>query len=170
MGTNWKDVVGTVAPTLASALGGPLAGLAVGAIGKVFGLDSASEEQVNAAISGATPDDLLKLKQAELEFQGKMKALDVDLVRIASEDRDSARQREVTVKDRTPQILAALIVGGYMYVQWFMLMHVIPVEMRDIIMRMLGLLDGSLMMVLTYYFGSSAGSHAKDETISKLSA
>lgn len=169
MSTNWKDVVGTVAPALASALGGPLSGMAVGLIGKVFGLDAASEEQVSAAIAGASPDDLLKLKQAELDFQAKIKELDVDLVRISSDDRNSARQREVAVKDRTPQLLAALIVGGYMFVQWYLLTHVVPTEMRDLIMRMLGVLDAALTMVLAYYFGSSSSSRTKDETISKLS-
>ncbi len=170
MSTNWKDVVGTVAPGLASAVGGPLAGLAVGMIGKVFGLDSATTEQVAQAVSGATSADLLKLKEAELDFQKQMRELDVDLERIAASDRDSARVREAAVKDKTPQTLAFLIVGGYMLVQWFILTHVIPTEMRDLVMRMLGVLDAALGMVLSYFFGSSSSSRTKDETIKSLSA
>ena len=47
----WKDIVGTVAPALATALGGPLAGLGVAAIGKALGLgDGAGEEDVAAAM------------------------------------------------------------------------------------------------------------------------
>lgn len=161
----WQEVVGTVAPTIATALGGPLAGLAVGAIGKIFGLDAASEEQVANAIAGASPDDLLKLKQAEIEFKQRMAELDVDLERIAAGDRDSARQREAATHDWTPRLLAIVIVSGWLAVQYFLLMHLVPTEMRDIIMRMLGVLDMALGAVLNYYFGSSASSAKKTELL-----
>src|SRR4051812_20689269 len=104
--SNWKDVIGTVAPGIATALSGPLAGLAIATVGKVFGLDSATTEQVAQAVSGATSADLLKLKGAELDFQRQMKELDVDLVRISAADRDSARQREIQVRDKLPAVLA----------------------------------------------------------------
>jgi len=43
MSTTWKGIVGTVAPALATALGGPLAGVAVRAIAeKVLGKPEAS--------------------------------------------------------------------------------------------------------------------------------
>lgn len=167
--SDWKDIIGTVAPTIATALGGPLAGLAIGVLGDVLGLDEKTQEKVAARMAGATPDDLVRLKTAELNFKQRMAELQIDLERIATEDRNSARNREVQVKDRTPTMLATLIVGGYCYVQWFLLQNVIDVNMRDIVMRMLGVLDGALMMVLAYYFGSSASSRAKDSTIAKLS-
>ena len=49
--SNWKAIVGTVAPALATALGGPLAGVAVKAIAdKVLGKPAATEADVAAAI------------------------------------------------------------------------------------------------------------------------
>ena len=54
---DWKSIVGTVAPAIATALGGPLAGLGVSAIGKALGLgDGASKEDVAQAVLKATPE------------------------------------------------------------------------------------------------------------------
>lgn len=153
---DWKAVVRTVAPGIATALGGPLAGMAVKALGDAIGMDSATEESVAAAIKGATPEDLLKVKQAEQEFQVKMRSLDIDLVKIAAGDRDSARQREVQTKDEMPKILASIIVTAWCFIQWHLINHSIPDDMRELVMRVLGTLDAALLTVLYYYFGSSA--------------
>lgn len=153
---DWKAIVKTVAPVLGTALGGPLGGMAVKAIGDALGLSDATEEAISSAITGAKPEDLLKLKQADQQFAKDMKALDVDLVRIAAGDRDSARKREVDTKDWTPKILAFVIVVTWGGVQWYLLRHVIHEDMRELVMRVLGTLDASLMLVLAYYFGASA--------------
>jgi len=160
--SDWKDIVGTVAPTIATALGGPLAGLAVGAIGKIFGIDAATQEQVAQAIAGASPDDLLKLKQAEIEFQKRMAELEVDLVRISAADRDSARQRQIQVKDVTLPILAMSVTGGFFGVLMFMMVQEVPTSSKDVLNIMLGSLGTAWIQVMSYYFGSSQGSAKKD--------
>lgn len=160
--SDWKDIVGTVAPTIATALGGPLAGLAVGAIGKIFGIDSATQEQVAQAIAGASPDDLLKLKQAEIEFQKRMAELEVDLVRISAADRDSARQRQIQIKDTTLPILAMSVTGGFFGVLMFMMVQEVPTTSKDVLNIMLGSLGTAWIQVMSYYFGSSQGSAKKD--------
>ena len=165
MGAKWQDVVATVAPGLATALGGPLAGLAVGAIGKVFGLDSATQEQVANAISGASPADLLALKQAEIAFQAHMRELDVDIDRIAAGDRDSARQREIQVKDKIPAILAILVTSGFFGLLTFMLLREVPQANQQVLNIMLGSLGTAWIGVMNYYFGSSTGSVRKDALI-----
>lgn len=160
--SDWKDIVGTVAPTIATALGGPLAGLAVGAIGKIFGIDSATQEQVAQAIAGASPDDLLKLKQAEIDFQKRMAELEVDLVRISAADRDSARQRQIQIKDTTLPILAMSVTGGFFGVLMFMMVQEVPTTSKDVLNIMLGSLGTAWIQVMSYYFGSSQGSAKKD--------
>ena len=44
MDFDWKSVVGTVAPTIATALGGPLAGVAVSSLAAAFGLSSDADD------------------------------------------------------------------------------------------------------------------------------
>lgn len=161
----WKDIVGTIAPTIASALGGPLAGLAVGAIGKVFGIDAATQEQVANAISGANADDLLKLKQAEYDFQKRMAELEVDVLRISNDDRDSARNRQIQLKDNTLPLLAICVTTGFFGVLGFMLLRDVPVSSKDVLNIMLGTLGTAWIQVMAYYFGSSSGSVRKDAII-----
>lgn len=164
---NWKDVVGTVAPALATALGGPLAGVAVKTIAdKVLGKADATEDEVAAAIGTASPETLLKLKQAEFEFTKSMRELDIEVDRLAYSDRANAREREIKTGDSwTPRVIATVVIVGWFSIQWYLLEHVIPQEMREIIMRTLGTLDMALGLVLGYYFGSSAGSKEKNEII-----
>lgn len=58
---------------------------------------------------------------------------------------------------------------GYLAVQWYTMSHIIPQEMREIVLRSMGALDMALGLVLGYYFGSSVGSVRKDAVIGKLS-
>lgn len=162
---DWKKVVGTVAPTIASALGGPLAGLAVQAIGAALGIDDASEEKIAATISGAKPEDLLKLKVADLDFKKRMAELEIDLERIHADDRQSARQREIATGSVAPATLATLVIGGWLAVTYYVLTGTIEPSMREIVLRGLGTLDLAVGMVLAYYFGSSSSSRRKDAAL-----
>lgn len=155
----WDSALSTlaaVAPSIATAFGGPVAGLAVKAIEGVFGLDSTGDKNAAMqAIAGATPDQILALKKADNDFAVQMRQLDIDLEKISAGDRDSARRREVDSHDSwTPRLLAGLIVMAYAAVQWYILGHVIEQGMREIVLRSLGTIDGALMLVLSYYFGA----------------
>src|SRR5579863_10273986 len=98
-----KSVLGTVAPSIASALGGPLAGMAVGSLSKALLGDAsagqnAPDKIMDAVLTANNPDVLLKLHQAENEFQLAMQEHGVDLEKLAQADRDSARQRQVALR------------------------------------------------------------------------
>jgi hypothetical protein len=103
---NLKSILGAVAPTLATAMGGPLGGIALKLVADKLGIKDATADAVDAAVAVATPEQLGEIKKAEADFKVKMKALDVDLVKIAAADRDSARQRHAAMKDATPTIIA----------------------------------------------------------------
>jgi hypothetical protein len=47
---DWKDTLFKIAPTVATALVGPLGGLAISTIGSIFGMDNATEEHIKKAI------------------------------------------------------------------------------------------------------------------------
>jgi hypothetical protein len=163
-------ILATLAPTVASVLGGPLAGMATTAIISAFGLaPDASQDDIMKAVSAATPDQMIKLKEIESKLIIDLKALDVDLERINAGDRDSARKREIATNDWTPRILASLIIGLYIGVQYFIFGgHVLDPGMRDIAMRSLGTLDAAVGLVLAYYFGSSNSSKQKTDHLASL--
>lgn len=167
MNQKWKDIIGTVAPGLATALGGPLAGMAVSAIGQaVLGKTGASEDDVASAIIAASPSDLLKLKEAEMQFQKDMAQLDVDLEKIAGEDRASARAMQTTNKDWIPGALAILVTVMFFADLAFMATH--EVHDNATLNQLTGSLGTVWITIISFYFGSTSTSHVKDATISKL--
>lgn len=167
------NLVRTVAPSIASAVGGPLAGMAVRTISEVLlGKPDGTEAELEEAAAKATPEQLLALKKAEQEFTVRMRELDIDLERIANSDRDSARSREVQTKDWMPRVLAFVVVGGFMLTVFLVLMGYVE-GMKDPLMAttvgtLIGFVSAKCEQVVAYYFGSSAGSKAKDEAMSHM--
>ena len=164
------NLVKTVAPSLASAVGGPLAGMAVRTISEaLLGKPDGTEDELAQAAAQATPEQLLALKKAEQDFAVKMRELDIDLERIANADRDSARDREVKTRDWTPRILAGLITVGYFGALFYMLRNGLPQHGgSEAMLVMLGTLGTAWGGVVAYYFGSSAGSKEKTEAMNRM--
>jgi hypothetical protein len=163
------NVVRTVAPSIATAVGGPLAGMATRLISEaLLGKSDATEEELLVAVKSATPDQLLALKKAEQEFILRMRELDIDLERISGEDRASARNRESKVKDLTPRVLAAAVTFGFFGTLGYMIQNGLPSHGGEALLVMLGTLGTSWGAIIAYYFGSSAGSRDKNETISRM--
>lgn len=164
------NLVRTVAPSIASAVGGPLAGMATRAISEaLLGKPDGTEEELAQAVPNATPEQLLALKKAEQDFIVRMRELDIDIERLSNEDRASARDREVKTRDITPRLLAAAITVGYFSVLFWMLNHGLPSNGgSEAMLVMLGTLGTAWGGIVAYYFGSSAGSREKNDTISKM--
>ena len=164
------NLVRTVAPSIASAVGGPLAGMATKAISEaLLGKPDGTEEELAQAATKATPEQLLALKKAENDFALQMRELDIDLERIAGADRDSARNREIKTKDWTPKLLAGGITIGYFGVLFYMLTHGLPTTGgSEAMLVMLGTLGTAFGGVMAYYFGSSAGSKEKTEAMNRM--
>lgn len=167
MAFDWKSVVSAVAPVLGSVVGGPLGGIAVKTIADALGLSEHTEEAISAAISGAKPDDLLKLKQADQQFAKDMKALDIDLERVAAGDRDSARRRQIETKDKTPAVLAGFVTLGFFGVLGYMLVVGKPPTGGDALLVMLGSLGTAWSAIISYFYGSTAGSLAKTSLLAQ---
>ena len=160
-------LLGQVAPSIATALGGPLAGVAVRTLSNaLFGHEDASEQQVSEALSNASPDQLAAIKKIDADFKVQMKSLDIDLERVAAGDRDSARQMQQNTKDATPKILAYFITFGFFGALVWILVFGLPQTGLEVILMMLGSLSTSWTGVVQFYYGSSAGSKAKTDALS----
>jgi hypothetical protein len=159
-------LLGQVAPTIATALGGPLAGMAVKTLSNVLlGHDGGSEEEVTTALQSASPDQLATLKKIDADFKAHMKELDIDLERIAAGDRDSARQMQAATKDWTPKVLAFFITFGFFGALVFIMVFGIPKTGTEVLLMMLGSLSTSWTGVCQFYYGSSAGSKQKTDAL-----
>lgn len=170
---DWKSILGTAAPIIATALGGPLGGLAVSAAADALGLSDKTEQAIKDAITGATPEQLEALKRADYEFALKRDELErkyqIDLATIEAGDRASARQREVTTGDHiTPRMLAAVVVLGFFAVLTLMIFNELPPAGRDSLLVLVGALGAAFGAIVNYYFGSSSGSAAKQRQIEAI--
>lgn len=162
-------LLGQIAPTIATAIGGPVAGMAVKALAGALGLSpEASADDVQTAMMNATPEQLAAIKKVDADFKVQMKQLDINLEQIAAGDRKSAREMMTATGVQTPAILSYSVIVAWVFIQYYLFTTVIDPSMRELIARVLGTLDGALMLVLSFWFGSSSGSHAKDDLIKNL--
>ncbi len=165
-----KGLIGVVAPTIGTALGGPLGGMAAKALTGALGISGdAKPKDILKAIQ-ADPEALLKIKQEDNAFEIHMKELDVDVYQIDADDRDSAREREIAVKDRTPAILAIItMVSFFSYIAAVTFMPAGTIDGRmEFINLAIGWLGGTATSVVAYYFGSSTGSKDKTAAITSM--
>lgn len=162
-----KALIGKVAPfapVIAGALGSPAAAAGVSILSKtLLGHDKGSEDDLLAAISGATPDQLLALKQADYAFE-------LEQERIAQKDRDSARQREIQTGDVwTPRVLAGVVITGFFAAVGYVLSGKVGLtgEQGILVGTLIGYVSAKADQVISYYFGSSAGSKAKTDALAR---
>lgn len=159
-------LIGSVAPTIATALGGPVAGMAVKAIsGALFGHDGGSKDDIMTALANPTGDQLAALKKIDADFAVQMKALDIDLERIAAGDRASARDMQKETKDWIPRALAILVTVGFFAILIYMLIYGLPTTGNEALLLLLGALQTAWGGIVAFYFGSSSGSQQKDKMI-----
>lgn len=158
---DWIKTLATVAPGIATALGGPLAGVAVKMAADALGVEGA-ESSIEEMVLSGNPDALLKLKTAETNFKLEMRRLDIDIQKINGEDRASARL--MAKNNMVPQVIISCVyTTGYIIVLWqFMTGQiVIPADSELLFGSILGVLTTAQTQILNFWFGSSHGSKSK---------
>jgi len=162
------DLLKTLAPTVASALLGPMGGAVVTAIGSIFGMNDATQDKINDAFKSGqlTPEQLSEIKQLELKLQSEEKERGFKYAELEFKDRDSARQMQIATHSPTPEILSWLIIGATLGLEGYVLLEGIPPQVTDIVAgRILGTLDMAFSTVLAFWLGSSMSSRNKDAAL-----
>ena len=152
-----------IAPTIATCLGGPLAGLAVTAISKALGI---ATDQVQDVIDSGklTADQIAQIKVAELELQKSAQELGLNFEQLAVEDRKSARDMQATTNSIIPPTLSILVTFGFFGILSYLM--VTPTDTANTpLMIMLGSLGTAWTGIIAFYFGSSSGSQKKDQML-----
>lgn len=156
--SKWKEVVTQIAPSIATAIGGPLAGTAVASLMKVFGVES--EEELQEAIQGATPEQLLQLKSLDLEYQ-----------KLLADDSKSARNMQMAALAQEDIVSKRFIyffasvwsIFSIAYITSITFLNV-PQDNTRFADTILGFLLGTIIAtMIQYFYGSSMGSKFKDE-------
>lgn len=156
------------APTIVRALPlpPPLGAMAASVLASALGTDKTDAASLQTALSSATPEQLLLVREAENKFAIQMKQFEVDFEKIAADDRASARATQIQVKDKTVPILAFTIITAFLCAVFLILSGFSKAE-SVIAGTLIGYLSAKAEQVVAYYFGSSSGSKSKDAVIAK---
>tara|TARA_R110002153_G_scaffold123355_2_gene269494 strand:- start:438 stop:917 length:480 start_codon:yes stop_codon:yes gene_type:complete len=147
-----KSLIGAVAPVLGTALGSPLGGAAASAIASALGCGN-DTKSIEKALQNASPEQLLEVKKAELDFETKMAELEVDIFALEAEDVKNARQAHKG--DWTPRIVALVSLVGF--VGYIFLVTIQPPDANSdtIVSLILGYMGGVVSAITSFYFGAS---------------
>jgi hypothetical protein len=153
----FKNIIGAVAPTLGTAIGGPMGGMAANMIADVLGVPN-DQKSIEQAIQNATPEQMLELKKAEQAFEVQMKELDVDVFELEVADKQNARS--MFSKDWTARIIGVATIAGFL--GYIFLVTLQPPEQNSeaLINLVLGYLGGLASAIISFYFGAS---HSSDK-------
>ena len=79
------DIIKVVAPTIATALGGPLAGAAVSFLADKLEVGEKTQEAIERQLAGMKASDMVRLKELDLDFQKFMaeNGIKLDMAQIA---------------------------------------------------------------------------------------
>ena len=159
---DWIDTLEKLAPTVASALGSPVAGMAVGALESALGMSS-DDVQKTVEAGKLTGEQVAAIQQAELAIKAKAQELGLDFAKLTNEDRANARDMQKTVKSWVPPTLAMLVTVGFFGILIAMMTG--KIEQAAEVDIMLGSLGTAWTGIIAFYFGSSASSQDKDHMI-----
>ena len=155
------DTIGGLTPTIATALGGPLVGAAVGALASAVGIKRQPDETQDAlmgrlanAIPGLDMDALAALRKADQDFALKLRELDLEEAALRYADTRDARSREAATGDTTLRNLACIVTAGFLSLSYVLVFLPVPVENDSLLQVLVGALTVGYGRVLTYYFGN----------------
>jgi hypothetical protein len=180
---DWSKVastIGNTAPLLAGLVGGPV-GLGVTAAAAILSHALGTPNDPDAVETALNdPAALDKVRQAEsansIQLQQLMVtaaqarlAHETDMARIEAEDRANARAMGIQNKDWVPKVLAMAVTGGFFGILLLLALKALPEANRDMVNVVVGALGTAWISIITYYFGTSAGSMRKTELLAKPS-
>jgi hypothetical protein len=146
----------SLAPTIASAAGGPMAGMAVKMAAKKLGLpDTATANEIEDLIE-RDRDKAVMVREADKEFKDYIREMEIDLESFKTEVEDRKDARENFSTDWTPKvfsIICLLLYGSYVMV---VTLFEHSQQSETVISLVLGQLSGILGTAAAFFYGSSS--------------
>ena len=165
---NWLDTIKKIAPTVASALGGPLAGVAVTAIGEAFGMSEPTQDKIKEAIENGqmTGQQISDLRQLEMRLKAEEAERGFKYAELEQKNTADARAMKVATQSVFPEILSSLITAGFFGILGWMLYQPSAIESQPLLI-MLGSLGAAFGAVINFWLGSNKGSDRTKELLAQ---
>jgi Fe2+ transport system protein B len=146
----------TLAPTVAQAAGGPMAGMAVKMVASRLGMPDADVEQIEQVLENQ-PEKAVEVQQADREFKNRIREMEIDLeaFKVEAEDRQDAREK--FADDPVPKIFAMVALVGFL--GYVFMVTIQPPDANDdgVVNLILGYLGGLVSGISAFFFGGSNG-------------
>lgn len=165
---DWRNVLAKIAPTAATLLVGPFAGMAVQALGEALGIDNPTQEKIAQAFQSGqlSGDQLVAVKLAEQTLALKLEELGVKREEIAASDRGSARAMQTATRSNMPAVLSIMVTVGFFAVLGAMFKYP-EIKESAPLMIMLGALGAEFGAVCKFWLGGNAGSDRTKELLAQ---
>ena len=185
---DYKKIIGAVAPTIATFIGGPLAGGAVKAGLAAFGITGAdapdnaedATSMLAQKVQTATPGELLALKNSDNKFKVEMRKLDLQEDQSYLMDTQNARAKNadnvnvfrlgVVVLSTFASMVAATLYGAFKLITGGMGAELDPgiiAAVFSLIGTLIGYAAANAQQVIAFFFGSSKGSKQKTDAMAE---
>jgi hypothetical protein len=195
MAFDLKTAIGSFAPTLATMLGGPLAGTAVSALTSAFGLTSSGDQVKDVAAitavvqnSTMTPEVIAAVRKADQDHEAIMGQQGIDLKKLNA-DHDLAMVQTFTVDTQDARktfgqqkaifwlgiavlltfaiVMTAVLWAAYQLLQGGITIKDVSVvaAISGMVGSVVGYVAANAQQVVGYFFGSSAGSSNKTDAM-----
>lgn len=170
---DWSQILKTLAPTVASAVLGPLGGAAVSAIANAIGIEESTQEAVAKAFTEGklTPEAIERLKALEMDYQNQerergFKFSDLEFKReeLVIKDRDSARSMQIATHSKMPAILTILVTIGFFSVLGALL-AMPELKANEIVLVMVGQLSAVWGACVAFYVSTTFSSANKNQLL-----
>lgn len=159
---DWKEILKTLAPTVASAVVGPLGGAAVAALGKVLCIDSPTQDKIAKALTTGqlTPDQVYQLQTLDRQYQENERERGFRYADLAFKDRDSARQMQIATHSKMPAVLTIMVTIGFFGILTLLFFNP-EMKSNEIVMIMVGQLSTVWAGCVAFYTGTTFSSASK---------
>ena len=164
----WKFVTEKIKPVAGDVLEivGDVTG--IGAIEKVGELLNDRKENDTQVQALAIEFELKKL-EFELEFQ----KIEIEQFKAEVQDRESARnmRNEFTRAGKIDWehfIVNMVGLSLFLFVVIYLLYRTVPADNRELVIHILGIIEGVVLSIFAFHNGTTRGSRMKDETIRQM--
>ena len=173
---NWLTTLKTLAPTVASAMLGPLGGVAVSALGTLLGVPDATQAKIADAIQTGqmTPEQISALKTLELQYQDNEKERGFKYAELEFADVADARKRDTAfltagLRNYRSDLMFLLAVVGIAALVWIIWKDPgINEYVKGIFTLVLGRFLSYLDAIYNFEYSSTRSGRVKDSTIENL--
>lgn len=158
----WTDKLKEYAPSIAAAIlsgGATLPQLAFKAVSDAVGEDIASPDQLASIVESASPESMLKIKQADNAFKIRMRELDVELEQSELKNQEHARIHHKHSK--MPSIITTGLTLLVSFLFYALFTFELPLRNQDVFYLLIGQASALWGASITYWVGTTRSSAVK---------